>query len=242
MRLGSVMRQSVSMSTSDLQMLLVRGEKLLEEASQYSDQTNIAHATLLSRLIFISHDLRSLAVWNKMKLTFEEGARLEDMALVIDHTCEADEMDPLETLATSQVGEASVGMVEVLRGRRLVDYMCDLRDDFEKLKMDILSFQKRPIHVAKPLGRRQSFAFLNNGNTSVENSNNHPVITEDDSAAVLLHKIDDVLHWLVPCVSTFSITLQAAYRRSFAATETTDFLDYEYNHDCGHVFIPTSMR
>ena len=152
---------------------------------------------------------------------------------VIDHTCEADELDPLEALACAQVGEASFSMVESLRGRRLVDFMCELKDDLERLKMDIISFQRRPMHIAKPLVGRQSFAFLskdtnNSPGSSSKVGNNHPIMTEDDSASVLLHKVDDILHWLVPCVSVFSITLQSTYRRSFAVNETTEFVDYEF--------------
>ena len=218
------LRQSIAMNSNELDLLLLRGERLLADSEEHCCESSAAHTALLSRLLFLSQELNSLSLWNKRKLTFEEGCRLEDMVHVIDRTCAADDL-------TARDGLGAPGG----HGRQRVDRARELNNDLSQLQADLRIFQRNSaaLGVRKPL--RSSIVCASPVPTSVtssaalsSSSKKPELLSESDSVMALLARIDAALGWLDPSIATFSLTEQSEYKRLFSSSDSTTFVTYEF--------------
>jgi hypothetical protein len=172
---------------------------------------------------------------NKMKLTFEEGRRLEDMAIVLDRTCQADEM----TFKTSNYEKNKSINNLTNQGRLKIDYTKELIDDIETLKLDVIAFRKRPNVIVKPLRSSICLSPASPGtlnlmntttatNSSSSSSSSSSLVSEQDTTASLIKRLDAGLELLKPMVATFSLVDQNEYKRLYSSTESTEFLTYKF--------------
>lgn len=220
-------RASISATSLQLDLLLLRGKKILEEAEFMRSPNELAHTAFVVRLVTLSLDLKELALFNKGNRHVEEGSRLESMASIVDKTITADEAE----LIGEVLGE------HVLRGRARVDAANELLTSMKSLRSDLSTFKNRPNTIRKPI--RSSIVI---SSPLHDTSSISPVVapstdalqSEDSTISSLQFELDTLISLIEPTVVPFALQEQTEYKRFFSQQENTRFVTYSFLYRLQH--------